>query len=165
MSQEDTEDLGNPVEEAEPVQEDEEVEAPKPVAKRYKKAGPDDGRKKRERTPAQIAAWERCRAKREENRTLRKQEDEAAAAEQKTALEKKVVKKAVKIKKKVLVREAVLDDVSEESDDSDIDIQAVRQIIKAKKKRRARRRPSPSPEPSDSDPEPAPAERSGVYFL
>ena len=42
-----------------------------PKAKQYKKAGENDKRRKKERTPAQIAAFEKCRAKREENRLLR----------------------------------------------------------------------------------------------
>ena len=51
-----------------------EVEEKEPKAKPYKKADATDARRKKERTPAQIAAFERCRAKREENRALRKQE-------------------------------------------------------------------------------------------
>ena len=60
--------------------EPETIEAPKPKATRYKKASEGDGRKKGQRTPAQIAAFERCRAKRDENCRLRKEEDETAAA-------------------------------------------------------------------------------------
>ena len=161
MSQEDTEDLGTTEnEQVENETEGETIEAPKPKATRYKKASEGDGRKKKGRTPAQIAAFEKCRAKREANRKLRREEDEAVAAEQKAALEEKVVKKAVKVRKKQVIREAVLDDVSSDSDDSDIDIQAVRKLIK-QKKQRAKRQPS---RPVTPPPSPTPAAPS-IYFI
>ena len=68
-----------------------------PKAKQYKKAGENDKRRKKERTPAQIAAFEKCRAKREENRLLRKQEREQQAEQKKKKKEEKIVKKAVNI--------------------------------------------------------------------
>ena len=69
MSDEKDEDL-------ETLAEAEEPQPPPAKAKQYKKAETDDARRKKELTPAQIAAFEKCRAKREENRALRKQERE-----------------------------------------------------------------------------------------
>ena len=81
---------------------------PEPKAKQYKKASENDKRLKgkKERTPAQIAAFERCRAKREENRLLRKQEREKEAQLKKKKTEEKIVKKAVNIKKKEKLEQA-----------------------------------------------------------
>ena len=73
---------------------------PKAKAKQYKKADPHDKRHKKERTPAQIEAFKKCREKREENRLLRKQEREQQSEAKKKHKEEKIVKKAVRIKKK-----------------------------------------------------------------
>ena len=85
MSEEENEVLASEEPPSTDEPEPETIEAPKPKATRYKKASEGDGRKKGQRTPAQIAAFERCRAKRDENRRLRKEEDETAAAAQKAA--------------------------------------------------------------------------------
>ena len=61
---------------------DGELEKPKPKAKQYKKAGENDGRRKRERTPAQKAAWEKALKKRAENRKLRAEEREESKKKQ-----------------------------------------------------------------------------------
>ena len=89
MSEEKDEDLDT-------LTQDCENEEKQPKAKQYKKADAGDARRKKERTPAQIAAFEKCRAKREENRALRKQEREQEAAVKKKKAEK-IVKIAVNI--------------------------------------------------------------------
>ena len=72
MTEEKDEDLETLTQDCE---KEEEQEPPK--AKQYKKADADDKRKKKERTPGQIAALEKCRKERQDNRALRKQEREA----------------------------------------------------------------------------------------
>ena len=108
----------------------EKEEPPKP--KQYKKAGENDARRKKERTPAQIAAFERCRAKREENRALRKDEREKEVETKKKKTKEKIVKKAVRIKKKEVLEQAIVGSSDESGDESDPDIQAVKKCIKKK---------------------------------
>ena len=103
-----------------------EVKEKEPKAKPYKKADATDARRKKERTPAQIAAFERCRAKREENRALRKQQREQENEEKKKEKEEKIVKKAVRIKKKEKLEQAIVEPSSDEDSDSEPDIQAVK---------------------------------------
>jgi hypothetical protein len=108
---------------------DGELEKPKPKAKQYKKAGENDGRRKRERTPAQKAAWEKALKKRAENRKLRAEEREESK-------KKKIVKKAVRIKKEQIIDEAL--EVSDDSSDEDDveEIQRVKQYVNKKKAKR-----------------------------
>jgi hypothetical protein len=128
------------VEEEQPVSEDECIQIKKPVKKKvYKKKEPVEGEEpkpKRERTPAQIAAWERClanRTKNRENRKVLQDEDAKLLAEYKKQLAKKtetkIVKKAVGIKKKQIVREEELDDISED----ETPIEVVKEIIKKRR--------------------------------
>ena len=106
MSDEKDEDLETLTETTPETTESCKEEPPKP--KQYKKAGDNDARQKKERTPAEIAAFERCRAKREENRVLRKEEREKEIETKKKKTKEKIVKKAVRIKKKEVLEQAIV---------------------------------------------------------
>jgi hypothetical protein len=95
--------------------------------------------KKKERTPAQIAAWEKClanRAKAREERSKVKESDAKLLAEYKKQLakksEKKIVKKAIGIKKKAIMRDEDLDAISEE----EVPIEVVKEKIKSSRRPR-----------------------------
>jgi len=166
MSEEDLAVLSEEIVEDEPVSEDECIQIKKPVKKRiYKKKEPVEGEEpkpKRERTPAQIAAWERCLANRAKNREDRKkiQDDDAKLlAEYKKQLAKKtetkIVKKAVGIKKKQIIREEEIDEISED----ETPIEVVKEIIKK------RRQPVPKKQlPTKPQPEPEPLKRVLTFF-
>jgi hypothetical protein len=158
MSEEDLAILSEEVVEDEPVSEDECIQIKKPVKKKvYKKKEPVEGEEpkpKRERTPAQIAAWERCLANRTKNRQDRKvvqDEDATLLAEYKKQLakktESKIIKKAVGIKKKQIIREEELDDISED----ETPIEVVKEIIKKRRqpavKKQLPAKPQPEQEP------------------
>ena len=121
---------------------------PTPMRKREPKVKDPDA-PKRERTPAQIAAWERCLAARKvkeaEKYALREKEN-AEIAKYKQSLAKKqtkqVVKKAVNVKKKYAMVDEVLDEIS---DGEDIPIEVVTQKIK---ERRARAQAKPKTQPN-----------------
>lgn len=152
MSNEDLEILTEEViEEEQPVSEDECIQVKKPVKKPiYKKKEPTEPKPKRERTPAQIAAWEKCLANRSKNREDRKKiqdEDAKLLAEYKKQLakkaESKVVKKAVGIKKKAIIREQDLDEISED----ETPLETVKEIIKKRRQPAQKKPPQPEPEP------------------
>jgi hypothetical protein len=158
MSEEDLAILSEEVVEDEPVSEDECIQIKKPVKKKvYKKKEPIEGEEpkpKRQRTPAQIAAWERCLANRTKNRQDRKvvqDEDATLLAEYKKQLakktESKIIKKAVGIKKKQIIREEELDDISED----ETPIEVVKEIIKKRRqpavKKQLPAKPQPEQEP------------------
>lgn len=164
MSQEDLEVLTEEVvEEEQVVSEDECIQVKKPVKKPiYKKKEPVEPKPKRERTEAQKAAWERCLASRQKNREDRKKvqdEDAKLLAEYKKQLAKKtetkIVKKAVGIKKKQIVREEEIDEISED----ETPIEVVKEIIK---KRRA---PAPKKQlPPKQYVEPEPEKMTLTFF-
>ena len=164
MSNEDLEILTEEViEEEQPVSEDECIQVKKPVKKPiYKKKEPAEPKPKRERTEAQKKAWERCLASRQKNREDRKkiQDDDAKLlAEYKKQLakkaESKVVKKAVGIKKKAIIREQDLDEISED----ETPIEVVKEIIKK------RRQPAPKKQlPSKPQPEPEPLKKVLTFY-
>lgn len=152
MSNEDLEILTEEViEEEQPVSEDECIQVKKPVKKPiYKKKEAAEPKPKRERTPAQIAAWEKCLANRQKNREDRKKiqdEDAKLLAEYKKQLakkaESKVVKKAVGIKKKAIVREQDLDEISED----ETPIEVVKEIIKKRRQPAQKKQVEAQPEP------------------
>ena len=104
----------NPEDEFETI----EIEKPKRV---YKRKPKDPNEPKKERTAAQIAAWEKAIAAREVKRNERAKEKEflnEVVEEQKKIAKKKVedkvVKKAISIKKKQIKKEAVLDEISDD---------------------------------------------------
>ena len=167
MSQEDLEVLTEEVvEEEQPVSEDECIQIKKPVKRKvYKKKELSEGeepKQKRERTPAQIAAWEKCLANRQKNREDRKKkqdEDAKLSDEYKKQLAKKtetkIMKKAVGIKKKQIVREEEIDEISED----ETPIEVVKEIIKK------RRQPAPKKQlPPKPQPEPEPLKRVLTFF-
>ena len=103
MAEKDPEDLGEELDlKAEAVDDEAEPKESieKPKAKRYKKPKEGDGRKKKERTEAQKAAWAKCVEARAKNRSMRKAEDDEKKAQVKEATKEKIVKKAVRVKKK-----------------------------------------------------------------
>jgi hypothetical protein len=142
MSNEDLEILTEEPVEEEQVEEDECIQiVKKPVKKRiYQKKEPVEGaepKPKRERTQAQKDAWERCLANRQKNREDRKKiqdEDAKLLAEYKKQLAKKsetkIVKKAVGIKKKAIMRDEDLDEISED----ETPIEVVKQKIAQRRK-------------------------------
>ena len=164
MSQEDLEVLTEEVvEEEQVVSEDECIQVKKPVKKPiYKKKEPAEPKPKRERTEAQKKAWERCLASRQKNREDRKKiqdEDAKLLAEYKKQLAKKtetkIVKKAVGIKKKQIVREEEIDEISED----ETPIEVVKEIIKK------RRQPAPTKQlPSKQYVEPEPQKMVLTFF-
>jgi len=164
MSQEDLEVLTEEVvEEEQVVSEDECIQVKKPVKKPiYKKKEPAEPKPKRERTEAQKAAWDRCLASRQKNREDRKKvqdEDAKLLAEYKKQLAKKtetkIVKKAVGIKKKQIVREEEIDEISED----ETPIEVVKEIIKK------RRQPAPKKQlPPKQYVEPEPEKMALTFF-
>lgn len=151
MSTEDLEILTN--DEVEEPTEDECIEIKKPVKKKiYQKKQPVEGaepKPKRERTEAQKKAWEKCLANRQKNREDRKKiqdEDAKLLAEYKKQLAKKteakVVKKAVGIKKKAIMRDEDLDEISED----ETPIEVVKQKISQRRKPPVKNE-LPAPEP------------------
>lgn len=106
------EDLG----ELEPKTDVEEVSLPDAIQKT-----------KKPRTQKQIEAFEKVRKIRDEKRAERKEVKEKAETEYKQQKEAKIVKKALSIKKKQILADADLDDVSEEDD---IPIEVVKKIMK-----------------------------------
>lgn len=124
--------------------EDEVIELKRPkITPHYKlppkqKKEKDPDQPKKERTQAQKDAWARClsakQAKREERGELRKQEL-AEVEKYKKNLEKmatkKVIKKAINLKKKQVVVDEVIDDLS---DGEEIPIEVVTKKIKEKRK-------------------------------
>jgi hypothetical protein len=165
MSQEDLEVLTEEIVEEQPVSEDECIQIKKPVKKKvYKKKEPAEGEEpkpKREKTQAQKDAWAKCLASRTKNRQDRKvvqDEDAKLLAEYKKQLSKKtetkIVKKAIGIKKKQIVREEEIDEISED----ETPIEVVKEIIKK------RRQPVPKKQLPAREPEPEPLKRVLTFF-
>jgi hypothetical protein len=82
---------------------------------------------KKPRTAKQIEAFEKVRKIRDEKRAERKEIKVKAETEYKQQKEEKIVKKALAIKKKQILADKVLDEVSE---DDDIPIEVVKKIMK-----------------------------------
>jgi hypothetical protein len=166
MSQEDLEVLTEEIVEEQPVSEDECIQIKKPVKRKvYKKKEPVEGEEpkpKKERTQAQKDAWAKCLANRTKNREDRKKiqdEDAKLLAEYKKQLakktESKIIKKAVGIKKKQIVREEEIDEISED----ETPIEVVKEIIKK------RRQPAPKKQlPPRQQPEPEPQKMVLSFF-
>ena len=96
---------------------------------------PSIGKPKKERKPyvmtdARKAVFEKARAKRDENRQLRKHQKEEQSITDKKEIEEKIVQKANSIHKKKLKELKVLDDISDDSEPEII----VQRIKKPKKK-------------------------------
>ena len=80
---------------------------------------------KKPRTEKQIAVFERAKATARTNADNRKIVAELRAKEERELLDKKIVKKAIAIKKKEIKRNAVLDAVS----DDDTPLEEIRKIV------------------------------------
>ena len=81
---------------------------------------------KKERTQKQKEAFERCILKKKECALKRNDDAKRLAAFEKAALEEKVVKKAISIKKKQIKKQSALDEIS----DDDTPIEKVKEIAK-----------------------------------
>jgi len=99
-------------------EEEEEEEEEKPVIKTKPK-----------RTEAQRLAFERCKAKREENAKKRADDAKKLLEYEKKALEEKLIAKAVSIKKKQIKKQIVLDEIS----DDDTPIETIKEMAKKNK--------------------------------
>lgn len=129
------------------VTDEEECKEVKGSTKPYNLKPLADDKRKKPRSDKQKAAWAACLAKRHANREARLAEQKKAHREQqkkieeedKVIAEKAVIRKAVKLKKKEVIRSAVLDEMSDESDDSDVDIQIVKKYVKQKKEKKKAR--------------------------
>ena len=141
----------------EEVDDDDSIQAPK----KYKKADANTDNRckgKRERTQAQKDAWARCLAKRSEQRNARKEHLTKAVAEKEEAskvrLEKKIIKKAVKVKKNKIV-EQLIDESESDSEIDDIDVQAIKSLVQQRRaKKKMKRQTTPNP-PQQTDKEPS----------
>lgn len=130
---------GRPKKIVEPVaQDDQDASPPKP---------------KRVQTDAQRENFKKALAKRQENIALRKAakeaEQEAKVAvveEKKKEVERKVLKKAVVLKKREILEQTALDEIS---DTDDIPDEIVQKIVK---KQRAKAQPKPKSKPVASEP-------------
>jgi hypothetical protein len=89
---------------------------------------------KKPRTQKQIEAFEKVRKIRDEKRSERKEVKVKAETEYKQQKEAKIVKKAISIKKKQILQDADLDDVSEEDE---IPMEIVKKIMKKYPKKSA----------------------------
>ena len=88
-------------------------------------------KEKKPRTEAQQKAFELCLKKRADSIAKRKADAERLAEFEKKALEEKVMKKAVAIKKKTIKKLEVLDDISSSSDEEPTPVKRpVKQPIK-----------------------------------
>jgi hypothetical protein len=106
---------------------DDEIEAPK-------KPKPEkiDRRRKEirgEPTEKQKAAWAKALATRDANRRKRAEERQKQEEEHKKTIEEKVVKKALAVKKKQIMKEAVLDVIS----DDDTPLEVVKEAVAKKR--------------------------------
>lgn len=81
---------------------------------------------KKERTQKQKDAFERCILKKKECASKRNEDAKRLAAFDKAALEEKVIKKAISIKKKQIKKQSALDEIS----DDDTPIEKVKEIAK-----------------------------------
>jgi len=111
-------------EEEESEEEEEEVKA-----KQYKPRTPPAVKK--ERSEKQKKVFELALQRREENRILRKAEKDAKKASEKIVNEEKIIKKGLQLKKKQIIKEAILND-----SESDVDIpnEIVQKVLKKKSK-------------------------------
>lgn len=108
-------------------EDDDEIQAP--VKQRvYREVKPDDKRKKglHVRTEAQQKGWEKAIAVREANRIKRLEEKMKAEEEHKKKMEEIVVKKAIAVKKREIKKQAVLEEIEDDS----TPIEEVKKIVR-----------------------------------
>jgi len=122
----------------------EEPEVPKKSSKVLKGNLPPPPKEKKERTPAQIAAFERARASREAN-IKKKNEDAKRLAEYDALIVKqKLMEKANKLKLKTMKKVEVIESVSSEEDEVIIE----KPKAKPKPKEEPKTAPAPAPVPA-----------------
>jgi len=104
-------------------------------------------RAKKPRTEAQMKAFEKAKEKARLNAETRKAERETKAKEEQKAIEEKLVKKAISLKKKQIKQQAVLDQI----EDDDTPLPEIEKIVKelpAKFKKSVKQElPIPEPKP------------------
>jgi hypothetical protein len=104
-------------------------------------------RAKKPRTEAQMKAFEKAKEKARLNAETRKAEREAKAKEEQKAIEEKLVKKAISLKKKQIKQQAILDQI----EDDDTPLPEIEKIVKelpAKFKKSVKQElPIPEPKP------------------
>lgn len=83
-----------------------------------------------ERTEAQKLAFEKARKIRDDKRQERANAKMEEEQKKKKQTEERILKKAVAIKKKQIVREAILEEISEDEDIQDIPMEVVKKIQK-----------------------------------
>ena len=132
---------------------EEDLEAtPQPKKKILKGHLPDSPREKKERTQAQILAFEKARASREANLKKREADAKRLAEYDKMMLKQKLVEKAEKIKLKTMKKIETIDAISrDDSDDEPPPIQ------------KPKPKPKPVPEPVKSTP-PTPKPKPASLF-
>ena len=122
------------LEELDPKTDTEEISLPEQIQK-----------SKKPRTQKQIESFEKARKIRDEKRAERKEERVKADTEYKKQKEEKIVKKALSIKKKQILADADLDEVSETDD---IPIEVVKKIMKKYPKKSAPPKQEPVSQPA-----------------
>jgi hypothetical protein len=100
---------------------DEEIQTPVKSKREFKPRPP--------KTPAQIEAFKRAIAIRNENVKKRKEEAEKIVAEAKDETEKKIVRKAIEIKKKQIKKQLALEDISDDEDSIEVVKAKVKKVI------------------------------------
>ena len=120
---------------------DEETIEETPVQKKKTLKGnlPVPPREKKERTPAQIAAFERARASRESNLKKREADAKRLAEYDAMMVKQKLVEKAQKIKLKTMKKIETIESISSDEEDEI--------IIEKPKQRKSVPTPSPAPAP------------------
>lgn len=88
---------------------------------------------KKPRTENQKNAFKAIIEKRDANRGARKAEKETVAIVTKEKIDQKIVKKAVSLKKKEIIQQAVLDDISS---DDDIPLEIIQKLKEKQQKRK-----------------------------
>jgi len=89
-------------------------------------------RVKKERTPAQLKAFEKARETAKLNAEKRKKEREEKAEQERKVIEEKLVKKAISVKKKQIKKQAVLDEISDDDTDM-VEIEKIAKKLPAKR--------------------------------
>ena len=133
---------------------DEETIEETPVQKKKVLKGnlPVPPREKKERTPAQIAAFERARASRESNLKKREADAKRLAEYDAMLVKQKLVEKAQKIKLKTMKKIETIEAISSDEEDE--------VIIEKPKQRKSVPTPAPTPAPA---PQPAPKPKIVPY--
>ena len=87
---------------------------------------------KKPRTEAQMKAFEKAKEKARINAEKRKEERELAAEQERKAIEEKLVKKAISVKKKQIKKQAILDEISDDETEL-VEIEKIVKKLPAKK--------------------------------